>query len=103
LLKTATMPLEGLSVADGALTFRGRKWDCMSGAEQLQVATAISHAIKPEMGFVLVDGLEAMDLDTLMEFADWLEQRQLQAITTRVGKGGECDVIIEDGAELAQK
>ena len=44
-----------------------------------------------------LDKLEQMDLDTLNEFGEWLEQEGLQAIATRVNTGGECSIIIEDG------
>ena len=46
---------------------------------------------------MLLDKLEQMDLDTLREFANWLEQEGLQAIATRVSTGDECSLIIEDG------
>ena len=55
------MPLAGLSVNDGELTYQGQKWDCMSGAEQLKVSTAIIRCLNPECGFVLMDKLEQMD------------------------------------------
>ena len=74
----------------------------MSGAEQLKVATAIVRRLKPECGFVLLDKLEQMDMDTLEEFGRWLEQENLQAIATRVSTGGECSIIIEDGYAVEQ-
>ncbi len=97
LLNNAELPLEGLSVKDGALIYHGQKWDNMSGSEQLRVSTAIVRKLKPECGFVLLDGLEQMDMDTLKEFGEWLENQKLQAIATRVSTGGECSIIITDG------
>lgn len=97
LLQNAQLPLEGLSVEDGDLVFNGQKWDNMSGADQLRVSTAIVRKLKPNCGFILLDKLEQMDLDTLNEFGQWLEQQGLQAIATRVGTGDECSIIIEDG------
>lgn len=97
LLNGADLPLPGLSVEDGVLTYNGQKWDCMSGAEQLIVATSIVRKLNPECGFVLMDKLEQMDLGTLKEFSDWLEREGLQVIATRVSTGPECAVIIEDG------
>jgi len=97
LLNGAHMPLEELSVENSILTYKGHAWDCMSHAEQLVAATAICQAINPNMGFVLIDKLESMDVKTLREFGAWLEKEGLQAITTRVSKGSECSVIIEDG------
>lgn len=103
LLKGANLPLEGLSVEDGELTYQGQKWDNMSGSQQLKVATAIVRKLKPDCGFVLIDKLEQMDLDTLNAFGEWLTQEGLQAIATRVSKGGECSIIIEDGTVLNEE
>lgn len=97
LLDSAQLPLPGLSVEDGELTYNGRKWDCMSGAEQLIAATAIVRAINPRCGFVLLDKLEQLDAETLEQFGAWLAGEGLQAIATRVSTGPECSIIIEDG------
>lgn len=97
LLNNAELPLPGLSVQDGELTYNGFKWDNMSGSEQLKVATAIVRKLNPECGFVLIDKLEQMDVDTLNDFGKWLESEGLQAIATRVSSGDECSIIIEDG------
>lgn len=97
LLNNAELPLEGLSVENKELTYKGYKWDNMSGSEQLRVATAIIRKLNPECGFVLLDKLEQMDTQTLKEFSMWLESEGLQAIATRVSSGDECSIIIEDG------
>ena len=97
LLDSAELPLKGLSVEDGELTYNGQKWDCMSGSEQLRAAAAIVRKLNPECGFVLIDKLEQMDIETLTEFGAWLEAEGLQAIATRVSTGDECSIIIEDG------
>lgn len=97
LLQGAQLPLPGLSVEDGELTYQGFKWDSMSGSDQLKVATAIVRKLNPKCGFVLIDKLEQMDLDTLQEFGKWLEVEGLQAIATRVSTGEECSLIITDG------
>lgn len=97
LLKNADMPLAELSVENAELIYKGRKWDSMSGSDQLKVATAIVRKLNPECGFVLLDKLEQMDIETLADFGMWLEKEQLQAIATRVSTGSECSIIIEDG------
>lgn len=97
LLDNADMPLDGLSVDNGELTYKGSKWDCMSSSDQLKTAAAIVRRLNPDCGFVLMDKLEQMDGDTLKEFGAWLEAEGLQVIATRVSTGDECTVIIEDG------
>ena len=97
LLKGSNLPLEGLSVEDGELTYKGFKWDNLSGADQMKVGVAIVRKLNPKCGFVLLDKLEQMDMDTLNEFGAWLQQENLQVIATRVSTGDECAIIIEDG------
>lgn len=97
LLNGADLPLPGLSVEDGLLTYQGRHWKDMSGSDQLRVAAAIVRRLNPDCGFVLLDKLEQMDMTTLNEFSRWLETEGLQAIATRVSTGSECQIIIEDG------
>lgn len=98
LLESVNMPLPGLSIQDGELVYNGRQWDCMSGAEQLKVATAIVQALNPGCGFVLLDKLEQMDIDSMKEFGAWLEEKGLQVIATRVTTNAdECSIFIEDG------
>lgn len=102
LLEGADLPLDGLSVDGGLLVYNGRKWDCMSGSDQLKVATAIVRKTNPECGFVLVDKLEQMDPATLAEFGRWAETEGLQVIGTRVSTGDECSIVIEDGLGAQQ-
>ena len=97
LLNGADLPLPGLGVEDGALTYNGKHWRDMSGSDQLRVAAAIVRRLNPDCGFVLLDKLEQMDMTTLQEFSVWLEAEGLQAIATRVSTGSECQIIIEDG------
>lgn len=103
LLTNADLPLAGLMVEDGDLLYNGQKWDNMSGAEQLQVSTAIVRKLKPDCGFILLDKLEQMDLQTLNEFGKWLEGEGLQAIATRVSTGEECSILIQDGYVVGQE
>lgn len=97
LLDSAELPLPELSVKDGELVYKGQKWDNMSGSDRLKVSTAIVRKLNPKCGFVLLDKLEQMDMQTLEDFGKWLEQEGLQAIATRVSTGDECSIIIEDG------
>ena len=88
---------------NGALTYKGQAWDCMSGSDQLKVATAIVRCLNPDCGFVLMDKLEQMDAQTMREFGAWLEAEGLQVIATRVTSAGEdCTILIEDGTVVAK-
>ena len=97
LLDGIPWPLPGMSIVDGELIFNGQKWDGMATSERYRVAVAVCSGLKKNCGFVLVDQLESMDLDTLREFDAWLRSQDLQGIGTRVAMGPECDIIIEEG------
>jgi len=101
LLQSVKLPLPGLGVDNGELVYNGQKWDCMSGMEQIKVAAAIIRQRKPECGFILLDKLEAFDLEQLSALSEWLTENNLQAIATRVSTGEECSIIIEDGLVAA--
>lgn len=101
LLESVKLPLPGLGVDNGELVYKGQKWDCMSGMEQVKVAAAIIRQRKPECGFILLDKLEAFDLEQLSALSEWLKSENLQAIATRVSTGEECSIIIEDGLVAA--
>lgn len=101
LLSGAKMPLADLTVGKSeqgrpVLLYRNQPWDCMSTMERYRVAAAIVRKLKPECGFVLLDGLEAFDADQTAAFDAWLKAEDLQAICTRVGTD-DCSIVIEDG------
>jgi hypothetical protein len=102
LLNTASMPLAELTIGKNdkgrpVLLYRGQPWDCMSGMERIRVAVSIVRKLKPECGFMLLDGMESFDLSQLHEFDTYLADQGLQAIATRVSRGDECAIVIEDG------
>ena len=104
LLDGAAMPLPELSIGKNSkdrpvLLYKGQPWDCMSTMERYRVATAIVRKLKPECGFVLLDGLEAFDTDQMAAFDEWLKAENLQAICTRVGTE-DCSIVIEDGVAV---
>lgn len=101
-MRTSKINGEMIRRLQGELVYKGQKWDNMSGSERLMVSTAIVRKLNPECGFVLLDKLEQMDLQTLQEFGSWLEHEGLQAIATRVSTGDECSIIIEDGYVVGQ-
>jgi len=89
--------LPGLTIEDGLLFYQDKGWTAMSHADQIKVGIDIVSRINPEMGFVLVDKLEALDMDSLEDLDLFLHARNLQAIATRVSTGQECTLIIEEG------
>jgi len=103
LLQSVDMPLPGLSVEQGELVYKGAKWDCMSSMERVMVGVSIVRQLQPKCGFVLLDQLEVFDRKQLAVLRDWLQERNMQAIATRVADDDTCDIIIEDGMVRGQE
>jgi len=97
LLNSIEFPLDGLSIVDKKLNYNGIAWDGLSGSEQIIVGTAIAKQLNPNQGFVLVDKLEQMDDESLKKYCEICKNLDLQMIGTKVSKGDECSIIIEDG------
>lgn len=97
LLESADWPLPDMTVEDGELKYQDKNWNAMAHADQMKLAVAIVASIQPDMGFVLIDKLEALDLASQEDLDQFLRARGLQAISTIVSQGDECTLIIEEG------
>jgi len=94
--------LPGLSVSEGQITYHGRPFSALSHSDQLIVTVSICGAVNPACGFVLLDKLEAMDMNKLDFFGRWLKQKGMQVIATRVSTGKENSIIIASGRVLQE-
>ena len=97
LLDNADLPLPGLGIAAGELTYEDQPWGNLATSDQIKVAAAIAAKENPDCGFLLVDGTETMDRETFDDFGAWAETMDLQIICTRVSVGDECTIIVDDG------
>lgn len=97
LLEGADMPLPGLGIGSGDLTFNGQSWDGVAGSDRLNIVIQICRKQQPGCRFVVVGPCEEMDIDTLRRFSDACKSVGLLAICTRVSVGPEVDHVIENG------
>jgi len=82
----------------GQLLYKGKAWDCISGAEEFIVATEFGYATNKGCNFVLIDGLERMDTVERAKLDAWGVEHGVQLIGTVVtGDPSQCTVYIEDG------
>ena len=79
-MNNADLPLPELSIDANELTYKGKKWDSMSGSDQLRVSTAIVRKLNPDCGFVLLDKLEQMDLKTLQSSMHGLNKKDCKLL-----------------------
>ncbi|MCE5324929.1 MAG: AAA family ATPase [Planctomycetaceae bacterium] len=99
LLASCTMPDPDISVSDeGELIYKGDTWDQLADSDELILCCKIVSRLNPECRFVLVDGLEKLDDDTLAGLDAWATGAGLQIIGTRVTTdASKATLIIEDG------
>lgn len=97
-------PVPNMQVTDEGLTFDGKPFEMLSGAEQIQVALAIAKSLNRDFNIVCVDGVERLDEETFKEFVQQMEddcetQYFITVVGDRVGKGAEI-FTVEDGTIL---
>lgn len=95
-LAEVRMPVDGLTYEDGLL-YNGFPLAQASAAEQLRVSVAVGVALAPEIKVFLVRDGSLLDNDSLALLGRLAEEAGAQVWVERVGKGEECQLVIEDG------
>jgi len=96
-LAAAKFPVPGLSFGDDGVLFNGLPFDQASSAERLRVSVAMGLAMNPRLKVLLIRDGSLLDEDSLRMVAEMAEEAGGQVWLERVGKGDECQIIIEDG------
>jgi|GEM_PF-6610427 hypothetical protein len=92
------LPNDDITLEDGKMLYKGKEWDCVSGADEYIIASEIGLATNKGCNFVLADGLERMDEDEQAKYNAWGEKIGAQLIGTVVtGDPKKCNIFIEDG------
>lgn len=98
-LRAVKFPVEGLSFDEEGVTYKGLPFrgDQIGSAVLLRVSVAIGIAMNPELKVLLIRDGSLLDDSSLDMIAGMAEAAEAQVWIERVGKGPECQVIIEDG------
>ena len=96
-IANANLPVDGLSVQEGGVFYRGVPLDQASSAERLRVSCAIGMADNPEINIQLIRDGSLLDEDGLGIVAEMADAHGAQVWIERVGKGDEAAIVIEDG------
>lgn len=97
-LAKAVMPVEGLSLAAGAVLLNGLPFDQASDAERLRVSVAIAMAANPTLRVIRIKDGSLLDDEGIEMLAQMATERDYQVWLERVDNSGEIGIVMEDGA-----
>lgn len=79
-----SIPIEGLSVEDGRVLIDGIDFDRVNTAKQIQVAMQVACMRNSKLKAICVDGIEALDSESMVSMMEWAEENDCQLFVTRV-------------------
>jgi len=95
--EAAKWPVDGLGYDETGVTYNGLPFAQASAYEQRKVAMGICVAMSPTLRFAFLKDSSLLDEDGMIEFANLAAEQGIQLFLERVGKGAECNIIIENG------
>lgn len=78
------MPVVGLGIEDGVVTFKGIPLHQLGTSEQLRIAVLLAAALNPRTGFVLVDRAESLGSKDRLALAEAARELDVQLVLTFV-------------------
>ena len=96
-LAAAKFPIEGLVFDETGVSYNGIPFQQASSAEQLRVSVAMGLALNPDLKVLLIRDGSLLDEDGIKLIAEMAKKADAQVWMERVGRGAECQVVIEDG------
>lgn len=100
-LAAAEMPIAGLGLGEGCVTFNGVPLEQSSSAEQLRVSLAIAMAANPKLRVIRITDGSLLDEDSLAAIAEIAKAEDYQVWIERVDSTGKVGIVIDDGAVVA--
>lgn len=96
-IETADMPVDGLGIAEGQVTYNGLPFNQASDAEQLRVSCAIAMRDNHKLKVIRVRDGSLLDSDSLAILAEMADAADYQVWIERVDPSGAVGFVIEDG------
>lgn len=102
-LQSATMPVDGLSLAAGHVVYKELPFDQASDAEQLRVSIAIAMAGNPKLKVIRIRDGSLLDENALKLVAELARDKDYQIWIERVDTTGTIGIVMEDGEVASDK
>ena len=92
ILKTATIPVNGLTVKDGIPLINGLPISNLSEGEQLQLCVDVALSKPNSLQIILIDGAEKLSEKNRLEIYEKCKEKGLQFIATRTTDSDDLEV-----------
>ena len=96
-IANAELPVSGLGLDTGMVTYNSKPLAQASDAEQLRISMAIAMALNPKLRVVRVRDGSLLDEDSLAAVAKMADEADCQVWLERVDSSGEIGFVMEDG------
>lgn len=96
-IAAAKMPIKGLSLTDGEVTYNGLPLNQASGTEQIRVSTAIAMASNPTLRVIRIKDASVIDDKGMTMLKKMAEENDFQIFVEVISSKDPMAVIIEDG------
>ncbi len=93
----ADFPVPGMSFDENGVTLDGLPLEQASSSDGIRVSTEMGYSLNPILPLVLIRNGALLDSKRFAAVLEIAEKHDGQVWIERVGDGGECTVIIEDG------
>lgn len=93
----AKMPVEGLGLGDGFVTFNGIPFDQASDAERLRVSLGIAMATNPKLRVIRIRDGSLLDENSMKIIGEMAKDKGFQFWVEVVSKDSPVGIVLEDG------
>lgn len=100
-ITAARMPIDGLGIGEGEVTYRGLPFTQASSAEQLRVSVAIAMAANPDLRVLRIKDGSLLDEKSLAMIAEMATAEDFQVWLEMVDTSGKVGIVMEDGEVAA--
>lgn len=100
-IKSATMPVPGLSFDETGVLFNGVKLKGCSAAEQLKVSIGIAMVLNPKIRVIRITDGSLLDDKNMKVIEEMAEEHDFQVWIERVDSTGKMGVFIQEGEIIA--
>jgi len=97
LIKTAKMPIDGLSFDDEGVLFNAIPFSQLSAAEQLKVSLSIAMSMNPKLKVIRIMDGSLLDSGNMEIIKNMANDNDFQVWIEKVDESGKIGIYIEDG------